>query len=278
MKRYTILTVDDSIDCLITIFDIVRKELSNYDILQTNNPNEVINIASEKKLDLIITDWMMPGLTGIELIKQIRNNKETAEVPIIIATGVMLSPDNLREALEIGAVDYIRKPIEPIELIARVQSAVLLKESFDEISKQKDELLTKSAVDLVESHEFIDSIGKEISRIKELLKDDTVTAISRMDRLHQNVHNKLDGKSWYKFNSAFSSMHENFTKNLTNKFPTITPSEIKLCSLLRLGLSNKEIASVLSQTSNSVKVSRSRLRKKLEIDRNINFEVFLVKF
>lgn len=278
MKRYTILTVDDSIDCLITIFDIVRRELSNYEVLQTNNPKEVFKIAYENDIDLIITDWMMPELSGIELVKQLRKDKKTSTVPIIITTGVMLSQENLREALEIGAVDYIRKPIDSIELIARVQSAILLKESFDKISYYKDELLTKSAIDLVESHEFMDAIGKEIIRIKEIVKDDAESAITKIDMLHKDVKERLDGKSWYKFNTAFTNMHKNFTKNLVNRYPTITPAEIKLCSLLSLGLQNKEIAYVLSQSPNSVKVTRSRLRRKLEIDRNVNFEVFLSKF
>ena len=149
MKNYKILIVDDLIENLQVLFSIFSKHLPDCDILQTNNPDNVTNIAINAKPDLIITDWDMPQMSGIDLIKRLKSNNKTKDIPIIVVTGVMLTTVNLQIALDSGAVDYIRKPIEPIELIARVNSAMLLSDYYNQLMKQKDEELTKSALHLI---------------------------------------------------------------------------------------------------------------------------------
>jgi DNA-binding NarL/FixJ family response regulator len=81
-----------------------------------------------------------------------------------------------------------------------------------------------------------------------------------------------------RFNIAFYSVHEYFNRNLTSKYSNLTNNDLKLCAFLRLGMSTKDIASILYQTNDSVKVSRSRLRKKLGLEQSQNLQVFLSSF
>ena len=66
-------------------------------------------------------DWQMPVMDGIEATKQLKLNDTTKDIPVIISTGIMIDSSDLSAALIVGAVDYLRKPFDEIELIARVE-------------------------------------------------------------------------------------------------------------------------------------------------------------
>ena len=127
MKTYKILIVDDMIENISVISSALESaEGDIYNLYQSANAETAFIIAEKRQPDLIITDWDMPGTNGIALIKNLKGNKNTKAIPVIMATGIMLSPTDLKEALEAGAVDYIRKPVDKIELLARVRSVLEL--------------------------------------------------------------------------------------------------------------------------------------------------------
>ncbi len=151
MKNHTILVVDDKPENLKTIIDYLKKSDTQYTILKAPNGKIACRLAEKKLPDLIIMDWEMPVMDGIEAIKHIKGNKITKDIPVIMATGVMTSAKNLKTALEAGAVDYIRKPIDEIELAARVNSTLKLSKNFKEIkllNATKDKFFSIIAHDL----------------------------------------------------------------------------------------------------------------------------------
>lgn len=100
-----------------------RFENEGYDVRVTADGEEAMVMASEDAPDLVILDWMIEGISGIEVCRRLRRNKETAHVPIIMLTAREGEDDRVR-GLETGADDYVTKPFSPRELLARV-SAVL---------------------------------------------------------------------------------------------------------------------------------------------------------
>ena len=80
--------------------------------------------------DLIITDWFMLQMNGLEFIKKIKSNPETKDILIMVATGVMTAANDMKVAMEAGATDFIRKPIDEIELLARTNSMMQIKTAF----------------------------------------------------------------------------------------------------------------------------------------------------
>lgn len=100
-----------------------RFENEGYDVRVTADGEEAMVLASEDAPDLVILDWMIEGISGIEVCRRLRRNKETAHVPIIMLTAREGEDDRVR-GLETGADDYVTKPFSPRELLARV-SAVL---------------------------------------------------------------------------------------------------------------------------------------------------------
>jgi len=140
MNKYKILIIDDQPINIELIVKILEETNEPYIMYQAINGEMGFDVAKKILPDLIITDWEMPGMTGIETIRQIKEDDVMKNIPVIMASGVMTSSENLRTALEAGAVDFIRKPIDKIELIARVRSILLLADSYKKIRRQKDEL------------------------------------------------------------------------------------------------------------------------------------------
>jgi two-component system, OmpR family, phosphate regulon response regulator PhoB len=90
-----------------------------YDIVRTADGDEALLLAQEHTPDLVILDWMIEGVTGIEVCRRLRRRSSTARVPIIMLTARGEESDRIR-GLETGADDYVTKPFSPRELLARV--------------------------------------------------------------------------------------------------------------------------------------------------------------
>jgi two-component system phosphate regulon response regulator PhoB len=115
-KPILLLVEDDRAlaDLLIWHFD-----REGYDIVRTADGDEALMLAEERPPDLVILDWMIEGVSGIEVCRRLRRKSATARVPIIMLTARGEEADRIR-GLETGADDYVTKPFSPRELLARV--------------------------------------------------------------------------------------------------------------------------------------------------------------
>ena len=98
-------------------------EREGYEIARTGDGDEALLLAEERLPDLVILDWMIEGVSGIEVCRRLRRREATAHVPIIMLTARGEESDRIR-GLDTGADDYVTKPFSPRELLARV-AAVL---------------------------------------------------------------------------------------------------------------------------------------------------------
>ncbi len=127
-----ILLVDDERD----IIEFLRYNLETegFEVLEANNGHEALDKLSEKP-DLIVLDIMMPGLDGFETCKKIKKDENYKNIPIIFLTAKSSEIDEIH-GLDIGADDYIQKPISPKKLIARIKSNLRKIESNKHIEKE----------------------------------------------------------------------------------------------------------------------------------------------
>lgn len=278
MSTYKILIVDDLIDNLKIMVTIFEDHFKDCKIYQTSDSRNALDICKKTNPDIVVTDWKMPFISGIELTKQLKSEPKTQHVPVIITTAAMLSPEDLQVALESGATDFIIKPFNNIELLARTESAIKTARDFKKSIEFKDKELAENTIHLVKNKGFVSEIDKNLKELKKNVNSENIEAINLIEQMLQLTKSKISDDSLERFNIAFYSIHENFNKNLINKFPNLTKGEIKLCALLKLDMSTKDIASILFQSAESIKVSRSRLRKKLKLDQNQNLQVFLSSF
>jgi two-component system phosphate regulon response regulator PhoB len=121
VTKPTLLLVEDDralADLLMWHFD-----REGYEIVRTADGDEALILADERTPDVVILDWMIEGVSGIEVCRRLRRRASTAHVPIIMLTARGEESDRIR-GLETGADDYVTKPFSPRELLARV-AAVL---------------------------------------------------------------------------------------------------------------------------------------------------------
>ena len=123
MTSSHVLVVDDAED--IRRLLVIRLNLAGFDTSEASDGDDAIAQATVAPPDLILLDWVMPGIDGIEVCRRLKHNPETAAVPIILLTGRAL-PDEERQAVEVGAVGVIVKPFDVNEVIERVREALLL--------------------------------------------------------------------------------------------------------------------------------------------------------
>ncbi|WP_409431931.1 PleD family two-component system response regulator [Litorimonas sp. RW-G-Af-16] len=110
----------------------VKLQAEYYDVLTARSGHEALEIASKERLDLILMDAMMPGINGFEACQRIKNNPDTWHVPVVMVTALEETKDRIR-GLEAGADDFITKPIDDFNLMARVRSLLRLKMTTDQL-------------------------------------------------------------------------------------------------------------------------------------------------
>lgn len=98
-------------------------EHEGYDVAVAADGEEALVVIEEKKPDLVLLDWMLPEISGIEVCRRLRANNATANIPIIMLTARGEEADRIR-GLDIGADDYITKPFSMVELLARVRAVL----------------------------------------------------------------------------------------------------------------------------------------------------------
>ena len=136
-ERATILVVDDTPDNLAFMSGLLK---DTYRIKIANNGEKAISIArSQTPPDLILLDIMMPGMDGYEVCQILKSDNQTKHIPIIFLTAKSEVEDE-RKGLELGAADYITKPVSPPILLARVKTQLILKASADFL-RDKNEYL-----------------------------------------------------------------------------------------------------------------------------------------
>ncbi len=128
MKR--ILVIDDLPENVFMLQD--RLENEGYEVVTAYDGKTGIAKATSDMPDLILLDVMMPEMTGIEVCKILKQDTVTADIPIIIVTAKS-GADDAKEGLDAGAFDYIKKPFEKVEMLARINSALKLAEAHKQV-------------------------------------------------------------------------------------------------------------------------------------------------
>jgi signal transduction histidine kinase len=146
-RIYRILAVDDTLDNLILVQAILESE--GYEIHLVSDGIKALRQVEQSPPDLILLDVMMPGIDGYEVTRRIRNNPAISYIPILLITAFHES--SVVEGLDAGADDFIRKPFDTDELLARVRSLLRLKHSLDEqqkMARQREDFVSRLTHDL----------------------------------------------------------------------------------------------------------------------------------
>lgn len=286
-----ILIVDDNPENREAVVLLLHQSEPQYNVLTASNGVNGYDIACAECPDLIIMDWEMPMLNGIECIKKLKQNEDTKEIPVIMFTGAMTSNNDLKTALEAGAIDFIRKPADVIELIARINSMLLLTSYFKkkneaekkyfeieieknlaEINFRKNEL-TSNALMLAKKNEKLIDVVRDLEKFLEKSGGTDLTLIkSIINSLNFEINSD---DYWENFTEKFSITNGNFNDRLLQKHPDLTKTELKMCYFLKMNLSSKDIANIMNISVEGVEKTRYRLRKKMNLNHDQSLDGYV---
>ncbi len=142
----------------------------------------------------------------------------------------------------------------------------------------KNRQLTSYTLHLVQNNEFVLRTTEELKKILVGMNPRDKERSERIRQLISDLHQYSAGHDWEEFRLFFEEVHQSFEKNLNSAFPNLSQNDKKICALLKLGLSTKEIASISFRELRSVESARNRLRKKLGLTADINIHTFLSQF
>jgi len=138
-----------------------------YEIIKATNGEEALAKLAANEIDLILLDVMMPGMDGFEVTRRIRRDEKNRLMPVIIVTALQETEDRIN-GIKAGCDDYITKPFDKRELLARVQSLLKIKEYNDLMSNYRKELeseVVKMTEELKQSNKALVEQGARLSAI-----------------------------------------------------------------------------------------------------------------
>ena len=160
MKK-NILCIDDIKSNLFTLQSVLEvAEETNYNIFTAMSANEGLSILLKENIDIILLDVMMPEIDGYEAAKMIKSNKKTKNIPIVFVTAKK-DDESIGMCYKVGGDDYVNKPFNYMELLARVQFHLKLKDKTKLLAKEKE--FTQNILDLQDNFIVVSDINQAIS-------------------------------------------------------------------------------------------------------------------
>ncbi len=299
MNTYTILVADDTQENLKLITEYLENDAKesqsknllpfDYQILLAPNGEIAFKIAQKTEIDLLITDWEMPKMNGLELISACQKHKKLRKIPIIMITGMYIEAENLKLALEKGAIDFISKPIAQMELVARVRSAIKLQESFKVIEEQKNKELSAKILHTQRQNEILIEIDNQFDNIlrkirkqqrkkeeNKSLDTDISVYLNELHDIKKSIKKNIDIEhDWENFQLQLQQNHPEFIQKLA-VYQDLKPHELRFLTYLYIRMNDKEIARILNINYQSVRAYKSRVKKKLDIENGISLNDWIV--
>lgn len=291
-KKHIILIIDDEADTRNLVVNYLESN-EDYIFYTANNGETGLEIAENELPDLILLDWQMPEMDGLKVLERLKSSKRMQEIPVMMYTGIMTDSNSLRTALQLGAKDFLRKPIEPIEMEARITAVIQQAEHQKEIIKKERTiyLLEKKQLELeleskkketVSYAKFLAGKNEFFLSLIENLKDFIVNENlnESQSRTMRNYINELTInnnilKGYEQFTELFNQLHPSFNLAIDALEVSLTDHEKQMMSFIKLNLSNKEIATLMAVSLAAVEKGKYRLKQKLKLDQEINLSDYV---
>jgi putative two-component system response regulator len=220
VEKATVLVVDDTPDNLSLMSGLLKDD---YKVKVANNGEKALKIAqSDSPPDLILLDIMMPGMDGYEVCQHLKSDPATRDIPVIFLTA-KAEVDDEKKGLELGAVDYITKPISPPIVMARVKNHLVIKASADFLRDKNDYLEIEVAKRTREVMAIQDVTILAMASLAETRDSDTGNHIRRTQFYVKALADKL-------------KRHPRFAATLTDSYITMLFKSAPLHDIGKVGI------------------------------------------
>ncbi len=187
LKDHNILIVDDNPTNLSVIVDYL--EDSGLTVLVSQDGESSLKRAKYAKPGIILLDVLMPGIDGYETCSRLKNDPETQDIPVIFMTALSSTEDKVK-GFEVGAVDYVTKPIQPAEVLARIKLHLQLRYMTQTLSRQ-NEILTAE----IEQRKTIQTRLRSINSKLETEAQERIAAQKALKNLNLELEKRVEQRT-----------------------------------------------------------------------------------
>jgi two-component system sensor histidine kinase/response regulator len=189
----TILIVDDVPENISTLFHFL--DINNFEVLVARDGESAIELIEYERPDLILLDVMMPGIDGFETCRRLKKNPNTKEIPVIFMTALSETLDKVK-GFEIGAVDYITKPVQQEEVLARINTHLTIYKLKQQLEVKNLELESKN-LELESKNKELEAFSHTVAHdlknpINDLISMSDLLLTLYSDRLNTQGHECLE--------------------------------------------------------------------------------------
>ena len=139
-KNIKILAVDDVESNRVSLYYLINEYMHNVELILASSGEEALKVTYKDEIDIIILDIQMPGLDGFDTAKYLKSNPKTKDIPIIFLTAAFKKEEFQQKGFEIGAIDYLTKPIEDLQLINKLKLYIEIIRKNKELVKVNEHL------------------------------------------------------------------------------------------------------------------------------------------
>ena len=234
MNRKRILFIDDEVNVLNALRRILRHQRNTWEMDFAEGVDDALARLQKEAYDLVLSDVMMPGKSGLDLLKIMQDEPDICNIPVIILTGLQ-ETDLKRRALELGAVDLLNKPVQAEDLEARIRSVLRIKSYQDELREKnyllEDQLLQARKMEMIGV--LAAGAFHDINNVLAIISSYTQLAQLQPDTLEDCV-GKIDdsielASEFIQQILAFSRPQHTETRDICD-LPTIVSNSLKLVS------------------------------------------------
>ena len=269
---YSFLIVDDEQLSRSYLSNMLRRYDAGMVIFEAASAKEAAQVFKNEQVDILFLDIKMPGTDGFGLLELLPHRN--FELVFITAYN-----QHAIKAIKEGAADYLLKPVKKSDFIETLQRVLEKRKNALELAdnnasvksklKETEEELAAYINNIKEKNELIEQLNIEIEQLHE--RDSTSDEkVVMLDILQKNVI--LTEDDWTRFKEIFESVHANFFIYLKEKFTGLTQAEVRLLALTKLNMSTKEMAGMLGISPETIRQTRWRLRKKINLPDEVSLE------
>lgn len=212
MKKDLIFVIDDNRMNIQLLNSILSKE--NYNVISTLDSEKAYDIAVKEKPDLILLDIMMPKLDGFEVCKILKSRRETKYIPIIFLTA-RNDEEGVQKGFKLGAADYVTRPFNRAELLARIETHLSLKHNQERLLEleRQSSILAMAVTANHEINQPLTVLSGNLFLLKESmsghdLTDQQLKYMERMERAINKIKNILE-----KYRNADTIHFQDYAEN-----------------------------------------------------------------
>jgi len=277
MSKRRILIVDDIPDNIKVLQTILT--VDDYHIEYALNGNDAINLCGAKSFDLILLDVMMPEMDGYEVCTYLKSKEKTKDIPIIFLTA-RVDQEGIIEGFKVGGQDYVTKPFNQIELLARVKTHIGLKvnnEALKMMNMQLEERVAARTIELQDRSDELENVNSKLAFLENAkndflsmmateLRDPLNGIVGFADMLEFSIKNKTNLK------------YVRYIKEASQKLIGVSDIAMLLSALrfdrYMMNVSKVNLASLINSSISKLysQVSDKKIKFILNIDENIEID------